>query len=224
MEEEKVIKYIKDFALLEIEENQNLKHEFEGADGETVTLVLDNEYNRMGEDYIPEDDSYIPHEAKVLSMPKGLSRKAIDAGIDLEQITAGDTIYVNHLAVNSHNRLTEGKYFLSIPRDLVGSITSNVLAKRVGDEVVPVYDWSIFEAVVNEYENTTLIIPDHLKEKKKEDILKLIKPSRQLNGVEGDMFVVKEEAIYPLQIDDTKYFFVRDENVLMKILDEVNNK
>lgn len=220
MSEEKVMKYVKDFMLVEIKENQNLVHEMEGANGEKVTLYLDNEYNRMSEDYIPEDDSYIPHEGKVLSMPRGLNPKFRESGLNLDELESGDTIYVNHLAVNAHNRLTEGKYFLSLGRDIVGAITSNVLAKKVGEELVPVYDWSIFEAVENKYEHSTLIIPDHMKEKKREDILKLISPSKQLGDAEqGDMFVVNENAIYPLKIDGVKYFFVRTENVLLKILD-----
>ena len=213
------MKFPKDYMLIEIKEDQNLTKEIENEKGEKVTLFLDNQYSRMSEDYIPED-GYIPHEAKILSMPRALSNKAKRYGINMEELSEGDTIYVNHLAVNSNSRLTDGNYFLSIPRDLVGAITSNVLAKRQGDTILPVYDWSIFEPVVNKYENSTIIIPDYLKEEKKEEILKVIQPSIFLKeqGIEsGSRVVVNPDTIYPIKIDDKAIWFVRNENVLVKI-------
>ena len=217
---EEILTFPKDYCLVEIDEKQNLEHKFEGADGETVTLTLDIINNRIQDDFIPEDN-YIPHEGKVLSVPRTLSKKAERWGLKLGEIKPGDTVYLNHLAVNSDRKLSESKYFISIPRDLVGSITSNFLAKKEGDEIIPIFDWNMFKPVVNEYENSTIIIPDHVK-KKREDILELIHPSsfsKSEGAKKGDRFVVNPDTIYPIKIEDEDYFMVRNENLLLKILD-----
>ena len=213
------MEFPKDYMLIEIKEDQNLTKEIKGENGTKVTLFLDNQYTRMSDDYIPED-GFIPHEAKVLSMPRSLSNKAKRYGINLHEISEGDTIYVNHLAVNPNTKLEDGNYFLSIPRDLVGSITSNVLAKKVGEKVIPVYDWNIFQPVVNKYKSSSIIIPDYIKEEKKEDVLKVLEPSVFLKeqGIESDTrVVVNPDTIYPIKIKDKAMWFVRNENVLLKI-------
>lgn len=217
----KIQRYVKDFALLEINESQNLTHTFKGEGGKEVTLYLDNQYNRMSEDFTPEDSSYIPHEAKILSMPKGLSPKFRKNGIDLKQVSAGDVVYVNHLAVNSHNRLTEGKYFLSIGRDLVGAITSNIIAKKKNNKIVPVYDWNTFIPIEDNIKSSNIIIPESFK-KKREDVLEIIEPSieSRREGINpGDKVVVNPDTIYPIKINDKSIWFVRNENLLLKILD-----
>ena len=215
------MQFPKDYCLVEIDEKQNLKHEFVGADGETVTLTLDTEWNRMSEDFIPEDSSYIPHKGKIISKPRSISRKGIAAGLSLDELTEGDTVYINHLAVNPERKLTDGNYFLSVVRDMVGSITSHFIAKEVDGELFPVFDWNIFKPVINKYEHTTLIIPDYLKERKREDILEIVQPSTfsKSQGINpGDKLVVNPDAIYPIKIDDEDVWFVRNENILLRIL------
>lgn len=216
----KIQRYVKDFALIEIKEDQNLTHSFKGKDGKDVVLLLDNEYNRMSEDFIPSESSYIPHKATILSMPVGLSSKFRKNGIDLKQVSAGDIVYVNHLAVNANNRLTKSKYFLSIGRDLVGAITSNIIAKKVNNNIIPVFDWNTFKPVEDAIKSSNIIIPESFK-KKREDILEIVQPSTfsKSQGIKpGDKLVVNPDAIYPMKIDDEDVWFVRNENILLRIL------
>lgn len=215
------MQFPKNYCLVEIDEKQNLKKKIQTADGEKE-LILDVEHNRIEDNFIPEDDSYIPHKGTVVSLPRSIDRRSMKYGITTDQLKPGDKVYVHHLAVNSERRLTNGQYFLSIPRDLVGSITSNFIAKVCDDgQIKTLYDWNLFEPVVNKYEHSTLVIPDYLKQKKREDILKITHLSsfnKDQGNTRGDRFIVKENSTYPIQIEGKKYIALRDENILCKIL------
>jgi len=203
---------------VEINLKQNLSHTIMTPEGEKE-LTLDLNQNRMEQDFVP-DDHYIPHKGKVLSMPRSLSKKAIRWGINLDEMCEGDTVYTSHLAVNENNKLGEDQYFVSIPRDMVGTISSFFIAKEVKGEIIPLYDWNMFEPV-EEVKESTIIIPEYLKKKKREDLMILKKPSKSLKeeGYKpGDRFIVHKDKVYPIKINNEVMVFVRNENLLLKVI------
>ena len=199
------MKYIKDFMRVEIKKDQNLTTEIKTADG-IKTLDLGNIYNRLDKDYIPEGDEYIPFKGKLIQKPLALGRKATRAGMTL-----------HHLAVNEDRLAGEDEYHLSYPRDMVGAITSNIICQIIDEEIVPTFDWNLFKPVEQIHQSSTIIIPEHLKQKKREDILQSTHLSRQLikeGYTPGDTFAVREQAIYTIKIEKVDYIAVRTENIL----------
>lgn len=210
------MKYIKDFMRVEIKKDQNLTTEIKTADG-IKTLDLGNIYNRLDKDYIPEGDEYIPFKGKLIQKPLALGRKATKAGMTLDELIEGCTVYLHHLAVNEDRLAGEDEYHLSYPRDMVGSITSNIICQIVDGEIIPTFDWNLFKPVDQIHQSSTIIIPEHLKQKKREDILQSTHLSRQLikeGYAPGDTFAVREQAIYTIKIEKLDYIAVRTENIL----------
>ena len=215
------MKFPKDHCLVDIDEKQNLKKTIKTAEGEKE-LILDVAHNRIEDDFIPEDDTYIPQKGTIISVPGTTNTKARKVGITPDLLSDGDVVYMHHLAVRSERKLTNGQYFLSLPRDLGFSITTNFLCKIKDGDIEPIFDWNFCKPVKNVFAETTLIIPEYLRKQKREDVLQIVRPSAATlsnDTKQGDTIIVDKNSIYPIRIEGEDYIAVRDENILLKVID-----
>lgn len=209
------MRYLKDFMLIDIDLKQHLKTTM-NINGEEVELYLDTIFSRMEEDgTMPHDEGLIPHKGKILGLPKGLSKNLKDDGIFLEDFEVGDDVYLHHHSVNFERKTDEGNFFYPLFRDWVTKFVCSVYCKVRDGEIFSVSKWNICKQKKNIFESTTIIIPDHLRQKKREDLVEIYRPSRFLEKeiTQGDTVIINPEAFYKMKVEGEEYLFVHDDDI-----------
>jgi co-chaperonin GroES (HSP10) len=209
------MRYVKDFMLIDIDLKQHLRKTM-NINGKEVELYLDTIFSRMDEaGTMTHDESLITHKGKIIDLPAGLSKKLKKDGITLDEFQEGDDVYFHHHSINFGRRTEDGHFFYPLFRDWVTKFVCSIYCKVKDGEVYPVSKWNICKQYKSIYESTTIIIPDHLRQKKREDLVELYKPSKFLEDelTQGDTIVINPEAFYIMKVEGEEYIFVHDDDI-----------
>ncbi len=209
------MRYVKDYMLVDIDLKQHLRKTIKLGEKE-VELYMDTIFSRMEEDGTdPLDPSLIPHKGTVVGKPRGLSSIVKKDDITLDEINEGDVVYFHHHVVNFERRTEDGKFFFRFFRDMIAKYATSAYCKIVGGEIIPIHKWSICKKYKNIFQSTTLIIPQYLKNKKSEDLLEMVAPSRFISDEvsKGDVIVVKPLGVVDLKIEGEDYVVIHEDDI-----------
>lgn len=209
------MRYVKDYMLVDIDLKQHLRKTIKLGEKE-VELYMDTIFSRMEEDGTdPLDPSLIPHKGTVVGKPRGLSSIVKKDDITLDEINEGDVVYFHHHVVNFERRTEDGKFFFRFFRDMIAKYATSAYCKIVDGEIIPIHKWSICKKYKNIFQSTTLIIPQYLKNKKSEDLLEMVAPSRFISDEvsKGDVIVVKPLGVVDLKIEGEDYVVVHEDDI-----------
>jgi len=210
------MKLVKDYLHLDIDLKGSLKKSLNVGDKQ-VDLILDNVFSRYEEDgTMPADFRNLIHKGKLIGKPRGLSSFVKKDEITLDEVDVGDTIYFHHMVVSFDRRTEEGTFFFRYFRDMVTKKVCSAYCKVTPEgEVIPIHKWTICRKFKTVFESTTLIIPDHLRTQKREDLLEVITPSRFIKDEvsPGDIIVVNKNGIYEINVEGEDYVFIHTDDL-----------
>ena len=192
-----------------------------------LEISLDNEYTRMQEEFLPDEEAYIPRDGIVMIAPDSLKAvtafKSWDLDMDLD-VKEGDHIYFHHFAAEiQHEYSFNGKdcFFMPYVRDMVTYLTTNIYCKVKDGEITMVGDWNLIKPIESKSSDVsdTILTPDaSLKDKENIGVLKAPSPFLSKEGFrEGDTLIMNPDCISTIIIEGNKYFLISDRDVYGKM-------
>lgn len=210
------MKLVKDYLQLDIDLKGHLKKNFQVGDKE-VELFLDNVFNSYEGEVVPADVRNLIHKGIVIGKPRGLSNFVKKDDITLDEVEVGDVLYLHHRAIDFERRHKEtGTFFMRLWRDMITKYVTGAYCKVTPEgEVIPIHKWSICKKFKTVFETTTIIIPEHLRKQKREDLLEVITPSRFIKDEvsPGDIIVVNKNGIYEINVEGEDYVFIHTDDL-----------
>lgn len=198
------MKYAIDFMLLEIDTKQHLTKKLDDME-----LILDNQYTRTQDDYIPEEE-YIIAKGKVVGLPAKLPfrSKYYDLEIEVEE---GDEVYFHHFAVDS-TRKTEkdGRtyYFFEYSLDFGSRMSSNIYGILKDGELRMVADHNLIKMDTIEEG-----FGEYKKEYPSETFGTLVSGNKRSLAKKGDKVFVNPNSGTELTVEGETYHVFPNEDV-----------
>ncbi len=207
---------IRDYLQLDIDLKGHLRKTFKINDKQ-IELFLDNVFNSYDGDSVPADVRNLIHKAVVVGKPGGISSYVKKDEISLDEISEGDTLYLHHRCIDFERKHKEtGTFFMRLWRDMVSKYVTNAYCKVTTDgEIIPIHKWTMCKKFKDIFQSTTLIIPDHLRKQKREDLLEVVSPSRFLKDYisKGDIVIVNKNGIYEINVEGEDYTFIHSDDL-----------
>lgn len=195
-----------DIVIIKVNKKEKSEHKVAGTD---IVLHLPSNFREF-------EDDVVVQSGIVVATPMKWHKKDVFGNIeevhtDVE-IEVGDKVYCHHFIAHEEHDTS------FIENDTAYIDYTEVYCKIVNGEIVMINNWNLLEIVEKEEKKGNLWTPHKTKEKTGRGIMAYPSKSMKEEGVvAGSEVEFLPKAVYIIQVEDKKYYRMRDEHILMVI-------